>query len=233
MIFFPGLLSLVTLILVHLLSISRRINQIFFRKKFIAFASGISLSYVFIDLLPAINKGEAIFKSHFNPSVPYLDRHCYIIALAGLLFYAWIKSKKKGRSSNWLEASGYLFFNFIIGAALTDINNPELQPLSLFTIAIGLHYFVRDHLSALCKNKKLMLSLAGMLIVGYLFSSFFKIPDIVLAFGISFASGGILLNVLGFELPDNGLKYFMPFLWGALVYTVLLLSIGEVKFLKI
>ena len=37
------------------------------------------------------------------------------------------------------------FFNFFVGASLSDSTNPDIQPVTLFTIAIGMHYFVRDH----------------------------------------------------------------------------------------
>lgn len=233
MTFLPGLFSLATLALIHFLSLSESLNKMFFKKKFIAFAAGVSLSYVFIDLLPAIDKGEAIFKGHLGTAIPYLNRHSYIIALLGLLFYAWIGSKKNKGTHSWLELSGYLFFNFVIGAALSDSQNPELQPLFLFTIAIGLHYFIRDHLSKIHKKPKMMFSLVGMLFFGYILATLFKIPVVVQAFGISFAAGGILLNVIGFELPDKGLKNFPFFFLGAMFYTLILLSIGEVKFLKL
>lgn len=107
--------------------------------------------------------------------------------------------------------------------------NPEIQPLTLFTIAIGLHYFIRDHLAKISKKKPILWSLIFILFAGYLTGYLAKIPDTAAAIGISFVAGGILLNTFQYELPKREKSGYFWFVCGALLYTAIVLSLGEVK----
>lgn len=226
----PGFFSLLLLAAIHLFANRPRVLGWIWRGAFLSFASGISLSYVFVDLLPALEKGEPVLKRTFEPLIPYLELHTYLIALLGILFYYGIQSLKSPKEHQWLPLSGYLLFNFLIGASLYDSSNPEIQPLALFTIAIGLHYFVRDHQAKIPKKPSILWALIFALFAGYFISYLAKIPDAVSAIGISFAAGGILLNVFHYELPKQEKGGYLWFVFGALLYTAILLSVGEVRF---
>ncbi len=224
----PGLFSLFILAAIHLFANRPKILGWIWHGRFLSFASGVSLSYVFVDLLPALAKGEPVLKRAFDSVIPYLELHTYLIALAGILFYYGIQSRKASRKYQWLPISGYLLFNFFIGATLSDSANPEIQPLTLFTIAIGLHYFIRDHLAQVSKNKLILGSLIFALFAGYFVGNLSKIPDAATAIGISFVAGGILLNTFQCELPKKEKGGYIWFVCGALLYTAILLSLGEV-----
>jgi hypothetical protein len=225
----PGLLSLFILAAIHLFANRPKILGWIWHSQFLSFASGVSLSYVFVDLLPALEKGEPVLKRTFDPVIPYLELHTYLIALIGILFYYGVQSRVSSQKHQWLPISGYLLFNFFIGASLSDSANPEIQPLTLFTIAIGLHYFIRDHLAKVAKNKLILGSLISMLFAGYFTGYLAKIPDAATAIGISFVSGGILLNIFQYELPKKEKGGYFWFVCGALLYTAILLSLGEIK----
>lgn len=115
--------------------------------KILSTGGGVAIAYVFIDLLPKLAKSELILRDAFSGIFPYFERHVYILALAGfLLFFIVDQSHQifnaKGRF--WLSLSSYSLFNFFVGYAVCDKDNPEVQPLILFTIAMALHYFVND-----------------------------------------------------------------------------------------
>jgi hypothetical protein len=192
--------------------------------RFLSFAAGISFAYVFVDLLPALEKGQPVLKRAFGELIPYFDRHAYLIALFGLLFYYGIQRKAEAKKSErfWLGISGYLLFNFFVGASLSDSSNPDIQPLTLFTIAMGMHYFVRDH-----QAKGGRWWLVSALVLGYGVGTITHIPDAVVAIAVSFLAGGILLNVLHYELPEKKQASYYPFVIGALLYTALLITVGE------
>ena len=223
----PGLISLFVLAAVHFFSHYAKIMKWVWRGQFLSFASGISLSYIFVDLLPVLEKGEPVLKRTFAQVIPYLDRHTYLIALLGILFYYGVQSHASSQKTHWLRLSGYLFFNFLVGASLSDSSNPEIQPLILFTIAIGLHYFIRDHLAKISKPTIGLLLIS--LFVGYLIGYVAKIPDALSAIAISFVAGGVLLNTFQYELPKREKTGYFWFVCGAVVYTTILLSLGEVK----
>lgn len=229
MIISPGLLSLFVLAGIHLFANRPKILGWVWRDQFLSFASGVSLSYVFVDLLPALEKGEPTLKRTFDHVLPFLELHTYLIALLGILFYYGVQSCVSTQKNKWLPLSGYLAFNFFVGASLSDSSNPEIQPLTLFTIAIGLHYFIRDHLAKIIKNQVFVWSLILSLFAGYLTGYLAKIPDTVTAIGISFVAGGILLNIFHYELPKKEKGGYYWFVCGALLYTAILLSLGEVK----
>ena len=218
-----GFLSLCLLALIHLFANRPHILGWVWHSKFLSFASGISLAYVFVDLLPALEKGEPALKRTLDPIVPFLELHTYLIALLGILFYYGIQSRISSKEHQWLPISGYLLFNFFVGASLSDSSNPEIQPLTLFTIAIGLHYFIRDHLSKISKNQFILWLLIAILFVGYFIGYLTKIPDAVTAIGISFVAGGIILNTFQYELPKQEKHGYFWFVFGALLYTSILL----------
>jgi hypothetical protein len=225
----PGLFALFVLAAVHLFANRPQILGWVWRGQFLSFASGVSLSYVFVDLLPALEKGEPVLKRALDPIIPYLELHTYLIALVGILFYYGVQSRVSSKKHQWLPISGYLLFNFFIGASLSDSSNPEIQPLTLFTIAIGLHYFIRDHLSKISKNRLILGALISILFAGYLTGYLAKIPDAVTAIGISFVAGGILLNIFQYELPKREKGGYLWFVCGAVLYTAILLSLGDVR----
>ena len=118
-----------------------------------------------------------------------------------------------------------------MGASLSDSTDPELQPLLLFTIAMGLHYFVRDHAETPEAQLRFYRStrwyLVGALLFGYAFGYLTRIPDAAVALAVSFVSGGVLLNVLRYELPKQEKTGYAYFVLGATIYSITLLSLGE------
>jgi hypothetical protein len=225
----PGLIALIVLALIHLFANRAKVLGWVWHGQFLSFAAGISLAYIFVDLLPSLARGEPALKRTFGDVLPFLELHTYLIALVGILFYYGIESVKSKHKNKWLPISGYLLFNFFVGASLSDSSNPEIQPLTLFTIAIGMHYFVRDHMAHVIKTPSVLWALILMLFAGYLVGYLTKIPDAASAVCISFVAGGILLNVFHYELPKKEKSGYLWFVLGAFLYTAMLLGLGEVK----
>lgn len=223
----PGFISLLILAMIHLFANQAKVLGWVWHGKFLSFASGISFAYVFVDLLPALAKGEPVLKTTFQDFVPYLDRHTYLIALLGILFYYGVQSHQSLHQKRWLLLSGYFLSNFFIGASLSDSTNPEIQPLALFTIAIGMHYFVRDHISGISDHRLILAVLIAVLFLGYFIGSLTKIPEALTTIGISFVAGGIFLNVLHYELPKQEEGGYLWFVLGSLCYAAILLFLGR------
>ena len=57
----------------------------------LSFASGMSVSYVFLDLLPDLSQRQATIDALGILSL--LDRHVYILALLGLVVAFWIERR--------------------------------------------------------------------------------------------------------------------------------------------
>lgn len=227
----PGLLSLIFLALIHVY-VNLTTFQSLWHGRFLSFASGISFSYVFIDLLPTLEKGQPILKKTFEELVPdYFDRHVYVIALAGVLFFYGLHTNTMSGIRNfWLSMFGYMLFNFLVGASLADSQNPDVQPIILFTLAMGMHYFIFDH-NATIDNLKIYQSQARWLlvlalIVGYVLGRFYQIPNYLIAIVVSFLAGGMILNALRYELPKRQQVGYLYFVLGAIIYSSIILAIG-------
>jgi hypothetical protein len=227
-----GFLSLIVLAMIHLFANQTAALGWFWHGRFLSFAAGISFAYVFIDLLPALEKGQPVLQRTFEGILPYFDRHAYVIALFGMLFYYGLHTQAQGQTARnfWISVSGYILFNFFVGASLSDANNPEIQPLSLFTVAMGMHYLIADHNAgevdrALYDSTARWLLVAA-LFIGYLVGYLTHIPDNVVAIAVSFIAGGVMLNTLRYELPKKEQGGYLFFVAGSLLYTLILLGIG-------
>lgn len=230
----PGFYSLIALIIVHLFANQAKVLGWVWHGRFLSFAAGISFAYIFVDLLPTLEKGQPVLRKAFETMVPYFDRHVYLVALFGVLFFYGLHGDPEDRSprSFWLSMGGYLLFNFFVGASLSDSTNPDIQPIALFTIAMGMHYFVNDHnieetYPELYETRARWF-LVGMLVLGYVVGYMTHIPDPVVVIVVSFLAGGVFLNVLRYELPKRKQLGYAYFLTGSLLYTAILLKIGEI-----
>ena len=225
-----GFIALLVLAAVHLFANQAKILGWVWHGRFLSFAAGISFAYVFVDLLPELEKGQPVLKETFDHFLPYLDKHAYLIALFGVLFFYGFHTQSPNHPERnfWISTSGYLIFNFFVGASLSDSSNPEIQPIALFTIALGMHYFIRDHSASLENDviyeKQARWMLVAALFAGYAIGYAAHIPEAIAAVVISFIAGGVLLNVLRYELPKREQVGYVFFLLGALFYTFLILS---------
>ena len=101
------------------------------RSKWLSFAGGISVSYVFVHIMPELAKGQELLQ---EKTLEFLEHHSYLIALSGLLlFYGLEKAAKQSPQSHrhgsndemsanidvfWLHISSFTLYNAIIGYLL-------------------------------------------------------------------------------------------------------------------
>lgn len=205
-----------------------------FRRRFLSIGSGIAIAYVFIDIMPKISKFERIVNSAIKPLFPYFERHVYVMALCGFLLF-FIVDRSKNLLDNkpaflYLTIGSYALFNLFIGYAVADADNPEVRPLVLFTIAIGLHYFANDYSlsetlgSAYDHAAKWIL--VSFLIFGWLLGFVFELHPAAVGLISAFIGGGVIMNVTRHELPEMRPHSLSAFLLAAAGYTVILLMIG-------
>lgn len=228
--------SVLTFALVHLYAEKIRQFDLRAHNKFLSMGGGIALAYIFVDLLPKLSENDERVKRFFLQIFPYFERHVYIMALIGfLLFFSVDRSKtlfKNKLAFFWLSLGSYALFNFLIGYAVVDKENPEVQPLLLFTIAIGLHYFTIDY--SLCEDhgddyryfgKWILIT---SLFLGWIIGMWMELSETAIALVSAFIGGGVIMNVTRHELPERSpRKSLSAFLFAALIYTIILLTVGN------
>jgi hypothetical protein len=241
---FP-LLAAAVLVAMHLVAGRLRFLDVIPRSRWLSIAGGVAVAYVFVRLLPELSAGQEVVRRAISGEVLVgLENHIYVVALFGLVtFYGLervVRTSQEHRPAAqdaertttgpgvfWLHIASFGVYNLLIGYLLLHRIRPGLMSLAFYTIAMALHFLVTDY--GLRKDHRrdydrigrwaLSVALLGGLAAGYLAS----LPELWIAVLTAFLSGGVILNVLKEELPEERKSHIMPFFIGAFGYAAILL----------
>jgi hypothetical protein len=228
---------------IHLFAGTLRLIDAMPRSRGLSLAGGVSVAYVCVRLLPELAAAEDVVRRVVREPLAFLEHHVYLLALAGLVtFYGLERTARLSRQSEeaaggeqvtsgpvfWLQITTFAVYNAIIGYLLLHRVDPGARSLVLFVVAIGLHLFVVDH--ALHGHnpgryeRAGRFVLAGAVVAGWIVGMLWSVSEVALAVLTAFLGGGVLLNVLKEELPDERQSRFWAFALGATAYAVILLA---------
>jgi hypothetical protein len=245
----PSLLLLsailaVGLALVHLFSGRLRFLKAVPRSRWLSLGSGVSVAYVFVHILPELSNAQETIQGVVGGSLAFLEHHVYLVALIGLaVFYGLervatvsrLRSQRAGKGDVteaevfWLHIGSFAVYNALIGYLLLHREESGIQNLLFYSFAMALHFVVNDH--GLRENHKEVYNrigrwiLAAAIIVGWVIGQGTEINEAALALLFSFLAGGIVLNVLKEELPEDRQSKFWAFSLGAAIYSALLVAL--------
>ena len=242
-----ALFSATVFALVHLFS-----NRIYrytqrHRTKMLSFFGGISAAYVFLDLLPRLETTRIHIKTVFGEIPAFLD----VLAVPGLAFIGFMvffilehfavysrkgKHTKEGGEFSDVSASPYsfiinigviAFLNIVIGYALRFEAESGLLSLMFYTAALSLHLIILDDTMEQ-HYKPLYLRFgryfASVLpLAGWGISVFFPENPSEGYLLLGLILGVVLFNAIKDAVPKGGGKDSRLFVFGALLYSVLLL----------
>ncbi|MGK7391610.1 MAG: hypothetical protein ACNS60_14750 [Candidatus Cyclobacteriaceae bacterium M2_1C_046] len=201
------------------------------RSIWLSIAGGASVTYIFVHLLPELGKIQE--KVEFLN----LDHSVYFIALGGLCFIYGLEKYAKIKSTDspkvfWTHIFSYSIYNFTIGFLL--INRPEEQgtvPLIMFFLAMGLHFFVDDHgLYHHHRTRYLHYGrwiIAGAVFLGGLTAIFTDLSEVIVDIALAFLAGGVIMNVLKEELPEERKSRYWAFILGVIGYSILIIVLTK------
>ena len=240
------LLTVLVLAIVHLAAGTTAALGYQWRPRALSAASGVSVAYVFLDLLPDLAERQGLIDR--AGLFPGLDRHIYILALVGLTVSLWVETASResrrrrraigepdqtGTATFWLSIISFMVLNAAIGYAVASPGDLAVEPLWMFAVAMGLHFLANDHALVEHHGDRYQrigrwLLVAG-LITGWLIGTLPAVeirPDI-LALVLAYIAGGTIMNILRHELPDTDRSGdVVAFATAATVYGVLLLSLS-------
>jgi hypothetical protein len=211
------------------------------RSRWLSFAGGVSVSYVFLHLMPELNEGQRIVSERFETFSEYHASIVWVAALIGLIvFYGLerlvaLRPRPAGRreplldAAFWLSISSFTIFNVLIGYITHHRHELGRDVLGLFIVAMVLHYLVTDR--ALRErftrdyDEVGRWVLAGAVLAGWVLGEFFWVDEVVIFLILAFLSGGAILNIIKEELPEERNSRYSAFLAGALTYGTFLLLI--------
>ena len=226
-------ISIVIFALIHLWAKKTRRFDTITHGRFLSAGGGVAIAYVFVDLLPKLSKSDQVVRAVLSGVFPYFERHVYVMSLAGFLLFFVVDQTQTllhKKRSFWLSLTSYAQFNFLVGYAVVDKNDPEVRPLALFTFAMGLHYFVNDYSLRKAHGKAYEQTgkwlLIASLFSGWLTGLWFVLPQAAVALISAFIGGGVIMNVTRHELPKENPHSLGAFILAAIVYMIILLTLG-------
>ncbi|HCJ30464.1 MAG TPA: hypothetical protein DHV63_14515 [Pseudomonas sp.] len=237
---FASLVAALALAAVHLGAGRLRKLSRLPRSRWLSMAGGVSVAYVFVHLLPELARGQKVMDGSDIALLSYLEHHAYLLALLGLAaFYGLERLIKKHRCELpeheqshagvfWLHIAAFAIYNGLIGYLLMHGENSNLTSLTLYCVAMGLHFLVNDF--ALQSDHKDLFRrrgrwlLAVMPLAGWAVGTAIEASELAISALTAFVGGSIILNVLKEELPEERKSRFGAFLLGCVGYSILLLS---------
>ncbi|MGG6239780.1 hypothetical protein ACQ4N7_14230 [Nodosilinea sp. AN01ver1] len=232
------------LAIVHLLAKNLLFLQVVPRSRWLSFGSGVSVAYVFVHILPELSEQQESIQATLNRELLFLENHVYLIALLGVaIFYGLERLTKQSRQQNQAKGQGdvaerhvfgihmasFAVYNALIGYLLLHRETPNLASLFTFAVAMALHFVVNDY--GLRQDHKHNYDqigrwvLAAAIMVGWAIGTSTEIHRAAIAVLFAFLAGGVILNVLKEELPEERKSHFGSFAIGAAGYSLLLLAI--------
>jgi zinc transporter ZupT len=234
----------VGLALVHLYGGRLLFLEVIPRSRWLSAAGGVSVAYVFIHILPDLDNYQEAIARTGGFGLTFLEHHVYLIALLGLaVFYGLERVAEESRRRNqkagtgdvtsegvfWVHIASFGFYNALIGYLLIHGEDSGKQNLIFFFIALALHFIVNDY--GLREHHKRIYHrlgrwiLAAAVLLGWAIGWGTQLPPPAIAVLFAFLAGGIILNVLKEELPEERESQFWAFAAGAGIYTALLLAL--------
>ena len=129
----------------------------------------------------------------------------------------------------WLHIASYGVYNALVGYLLLHREQPGLRSLLFYAVAMGLHFVVNDRgleaeHGALYRRYGRWV-VAGATLLGWALGAVTEIHRLLIGALFAFLAGGVVLNVLKEELPQERQSRFWAFAAGAAGYAALLLAV--------
>jgi len=217
------------------------------RRRIASASAGVAVAYVFIYLLPELNEaGDKFVEATRNLALPLPEYRVYVAALAGfVLMYGVEHLRKWSKSSPGVsdEAREARTFRLHVGgfagyAALVSFTMAEDAargelPVSLYCVAMGLHFLGAAGDLSLEHGPRYMKPgrqvLAAAVLTGWAVGALVPVPPVTLYTLLGLISGGVVVNSMIMELPQEKDGRFWPFVCGAGAYGIILLLLARMK----
>lgn len=202
----------------------------------VSVAAGVSVSAVFIDLLPEIAESQASFStsSHRDLAV-FPEQAIFVAAMLGFLVFYGLQylvatpanEIEPGRTFWSLRIAAFSGYSILIAYLIVYNPRKNLSSFCLYTVAMAFHFLLvyhslfTEHHESQKKHERWILALA--VIVGWAAGIFVSIPEHWITRIVGFVCGGVIMNTLVVELPEGRGGRLGPFVLAAFVFSVVLI----------
>ena len=237
---------------VHVFAGKLRFLRVVPRSRWLSAGGGVSVAYVFVHIFPEITERHAALTSGMEASnalVVTLTEHAlFLAALVGFTTFYGLEQfvRRPNRESAgadaegnsdpgspvgvfWVHIGSFAVYNALVGYLLLHREVGGVRSLLLYATAMGVHFLVNDyglrehHRDAYDRTGRWVLATA--VFAGVAVGVLVGVPEPVLSLLFAFLAGGVILNVIKEELPEDRESRFWTFGAGIVGYTVVLLLI--------
>lgn len=213
------------------------------RRVAISAAGGAAVAYVFVHLLPEIEAAAELVRENTRWTGPLISYAVHVATMVGfVVFYGVeeliVRKSTKDKNSRIGEAArahplfvvhivAFFGYAWLVGYLLVRPLESTFVPMGFYAAAMTLHFLSvayglrREH--GVLYSKIGAPVLAAGAVSGWGSGIVLDLPHQVVAGLFGLLAGGIIANTMISELPREKEGKFLPFVIGALVYTVLLL----------
>jgi zinc transporter ZupT len=206
------------------------------------------VAYVFVHIFPELAAAQETLREGAGEGLAFLEHHAYLVAMAGMaVFYGLerlvrVSRHKRGTTPDagagetttglgvfWVHIASFAIYNALVGYLLLHREEQDLRGLLFFFLAMAFHFLVNDFgLRQDHKDTYRRLgrwTLAAGIVAGWLGGALIQVGRPAVALLFAFLAGGVILNVLKEELPEERQSRFWAFASGAVAYAGLLVLI--------
>jgi hypothetical protein len=237
------LLAAIGFVAIFLLGAKLRVTRKGWRRASVSASAGATVAYVFIHLLPEVGEASSKFvEATQDRSFSLGDAHVYLAALASfVIFYGlehlvnWShespqvpESEETSKTPVYLiHIGGFALYATMVCYMMARGEEMTAVAIALYAVAMGLHFLsidhalVEEHGPRYLKSGRYILALAVM--AGWGCGLLFEIPKPVGATVMGLVAGGVIMNSMIMELPQEKKGKFWPFVLGAAFYAAIML----------
>lgn len=213
------------------------------RSRWLSGAGGVAVAYVFLHILPELAEHQRTFSQALELPDQTADSLVYLVALAGLAtFYGLERAAKASRRQARgagkpdaveaelfpLHIGSFAFYNVLIGYLLLHREEVGVASLLIYFAAMALHFVTsdyglrEDHKHRYDQNGRWIT--AAAVLGGWALGAVTEVAEVPVGFLFAFLAGGVVLNVLKEELPEERQSNFGAFALGTAGYALILVA---------
>jgi hypothetical protein len=216
-------------------------ERIWTRRRWVSAAAGITVAYVFVDVLPELAAQSEAVRKVADESGWFIDQRIYFLALLSFVVMYGIEhivlSQRGHRASGsaadgrdavyWLHVGGFAAYGLLIGYLLIERAERGGLSLALYAFAMAVHFVVVNHALAEEHGERYRRRghwvLALAVLAGWGLGSVVEIGQVAFARLFAVLAGGVVITSLKAELPDDRVGRFWPFCLAAMLFALVLM----------
>ena len=213
------------------------------RSRWLSFAGGIAVAYVFLRLLPELTRAQQEMTEHHGSSAWLRQHLLFLVSLAGAATLFGIERaakrtkqmrKERGEEERsaawvfWLHAA--LMCVYVAFIAYLLFHREQLGRVAVLGLVMAVHFSgiavaLADDYRSLFSSRGRWL-LAAAVLAGGVYGYLATMPEMVHHLVLSVLAGAVIFNVIKEEIPPEQQSRFWAVAAGIIFAAALLLAVG-------